>query len=354
MPVRSTIMVLEYAETAKPAVDREAGVIRGVKVLGLQSKHGYSYPAEVLKRSLPLYEGVPVFVDHPSLREARNERSVSEQFGCLEGVRLESDGIYADLHFLKSHPMSEQVCELAERFPDKIGLSHNADVTRTQESEVSSIDRVRSVDLVCRPATARGIFESEERMEPNAMATQATPAVEETPAPVEANPVDAAIDALEAQYLPKIREPGADKATRKKLAQEFVKKIQTVVDALAEDEEPPECDGEGEEVPAEECSGKESVAKDAKPTWQGAMLALESGGVKVTTARVAAYVALESDELRKAFIADQKSELARSGGAKPKSTPAAGSAVLEAERGKLAGKDPTKDDLKSFARSLLR
>jgi hypothetical protein len=79
---------------------------------------------------------------------------------------VESDGLYGDLHFLKSHPMAEQVCEIAWRNQSQMGFSHNAvvresrDRSRGGEVVFEAIERVRSVDVVCSPATTSGIFES--------------------------------------------------------------------------------------------------------------------------------------------------------------------------------------------------
>ena len=145
-------------------VDADAGVIRGVRVLGASSKNGRTYTAGAMKQAAALYEGVEVCVDHDKANPTR-ERSVRESFGELRSVELREGAIYADLHFVKSHPLAAQVCESAERFPARIGLSHNAvgSVVRRDGGEtVTEITRVRSVDLVTRPATNRTMFESED------------------------------------------------------------------------------------------------------------------------------------------------------------------------------------------------
>ena len=46
-------------------VDRQAGVIRGVKILGLQSRNGRTYLPEALAQAAPLYEDAKVNVNHP-------------------------------------------------------------------------------------------------------------------------------------------------------------------------------------------------------------------------------------------------------------------------------------------------
>jgi len=150
-------------------VDRENGVIHGVKIIGLKSRNNRIYPLAVLEAAKNLYEGARVYLDHPgagkpiSKTDATVERKLEDGFGELRNVIVCEDGLYADLHFTKSHPRAEQVCENCERFPTKLGLSHNAlQRQRIQDGRiiVEAIEVVRSVDLVSDPATTQGIFES--------------------------------------------------------------------------------------------------------------------------------------------------------------------------------------------------
>src|SRR5258708_1346534 len=46
------------------SIDREAGIIRGVKVIGCDSKNGYSYTKESLNEAVPLFNGAVVNVEH--------------------------------------------------------------------------------------------------------------------------------------------------------------------------------------------------------------------------------------------------------------------------------------------------
>ena len=83
--------------------------------------------------------------------------------GQLRGVTLRDDGLYGDLHLLKSHPMFGRICEAAETMPNLYGLSHNSEGQVEHENGVDVVKRifeVRSVDLVCDPATVSGLFES--------------------------------------------------------------------------------------------------------------------------------------------------------------------------------------------------
>eukprot|EP00913_Durusdinium_trenchii_P035346 g33076.t1 len=145
-------------------VDRDAGVIFGVKVLGVTSKNGRTYSPKALAAAARLYEGIEVNIDHPDRNHPGRERGIRESFGVLRNVAVRDDGVYADLHFVRAHDLAGQIAERAERFPDKLGLSHNArgQVARRGDRQVvENIEFVRSVDIVTRPATVKGLFESE-------------------------------------------------------------------------------------------------------------------------------------------------------------------------------------------------
>ena len=149
-----------------PRVDRDKGIIYDVKLVGLRSKNGGTYPIPVLQRRRELYEGVRSYINHPPRDNPKQDRPFETFFGEIHNAHVvESEGLFGDLHFLKSHEEAERVCEAAERFPRSFGLSHNASVIESVgdngELIYEDIEAVRSVDVVARPATTAGIFESE-------------------------------------------------------------------------------------------------------------------------------------------------------------------------------------------------
>lgn len=168
-PVNPGMIFIERDQLGTVTIDRDAGIIRNVKVIGTRSRNGRQYPMPVLEKAIPLYEGAPVKVDHPL--EGQHGRSVKETFGSLRNVRAQhgaNPGLVADLHFLKANAIAPQVCETAERFPEHIGLSHNADGTGRRTSDgflVERIDKVFSVDLVDNPATNTSLFEGYDPMQ---------------------------------------------------------------------------------------------------------------------------------------------------------------------------------------------
>jgi hypothetical protein len=144
-------------------VDRHAGVIRGVKILGLQSRNGRTYLPEALAEAVPLYEGAKVNVNHP--KGCPNApRDYQERIGVIRGAVVRpGEGLFGDLHFNPKHALAEQLIWDAEHLPENVGFSHNVEARTSRSGDqviVEAILRVQGVDLVADPATTRGLFES--------------------------------------------------------------------------------------------------------------------------------------------------------------------------------------------------
>ena len=148
-------------------VDRAAGVIRGVKILGLHSRNGRQYLPAALAKAAALYEGAKVNVNHPKGGPLA-PRDYQERIGVIRGVALRADdGLYGDLHFNPKHQLAEQLLWDAEHAPENVGFSHNVQARTSRRDSASGapgllveeITRVQSVDLVADPATTRGLFE---------------------------------------------------------------------------------------------------------------------------------------------------------------------------------------------------
>lgn len=148
------------SEIAADKIDREAGVISGVKVIGFKSRNGREYSPKALKEALSMYEGAKVYVDHKT--EGRN---FHDRWGKLKNCQfVEGKGIFGDLHFLQESPITKAILESITRFGDS-GLSHDADgimESSSGKNVVTKIERVYSVDFVEDPATNRNLFESVE------------------------------------------------------------------------------------------------------------------------------------------------------------------------------------------------
>lgn len=155
-----TVRILEYVRNESPLkVDRDAGVIRGVKLLGWKSANGRRYRPEGVDPAL--YEGRAVNVNHRA--RTSDQRSSYDRFGRTVNVSKRADGLYGDLEYLKSHPLAGPVTEAAERMPSLFGLSHDAQGEEARENGEAVIQKVtecHAVDLVAEPATTSGFYES--------------------------------------------------------------------------------------------------------------------------------------------------------------------------------------------------
>ena len=163
------VNVLEYFT---PKIDAEHGVITGVKIIGVKSDNGYSYPPAVLRKAKALYENVPVFILHgKGLRPGT--RKLVDHFGSLQNVRERSfanqiTGLFGDLHIKMTHPLAKPVLHAAGKKETdaasrpRFGLSHDALIDMTEDgTQVTEIISVHSVDLVESPATTKNLFEEQ-------------------------------------------------------------------------------------------------------------------------------------------------------------------------------------------------
>jgi hypothetical protein len=146
-------------------VDRAAGTIRGVKLLGLTSRNGRSYREQALIDAVGLYEGAKVNINHPKGHPLA-PRDYQDRLGVVRGVEFRPGlGLFGDLHFNPKHALSEQLVWDAEHAPQNVGMSHNV-VARTArngpDTVVEAITKVQSIDLVADPATTSGLYEQAE------------------------------------------------------------------------------------------------------------------------------------------------------------------------------------------------
>jgi hypothetical protein len=159
-------LLQEYVDSGHQQlrVDRSAGVIRGVKLLGLRSKNGRRYQENALAEAVSLYEGAKVNINHPK-GHPLSPRDYQDRLGVISAVKFRpQQGLFGDLHFNPKHALSEQLMWDAEHASQNVGLSHNVLARTTRQGEdtvVEAITKVQSIDLVADPATTLGLFEQE-------------------------------------------------------------------------------------------------------------------------------------------------------------------------------------------------
>ncbi len=157
-------LLQEYVDSRGVAlsVDRELGILRGVKLIGLESRNGRRYRESALAAAATLYEEAKVNVNHPK-DGPLTPRDYQDRLGVIRGVELRAgEGLFGDLHFNPKHALAEQLLWDAQHNPHNVGFSHNvlARLSREQDiAVVEEISKVQSVDLVADPATTQGLFE---------------------------------------------------------------------------------------------------------------------------------------------------------------------------------------------------
>lgn len=158
-------------------VDREAGVVRGVKLLGRVSPntHGVKgarsteYTDDAFRSLLEHAEArggvLNCNAGHPPRNDRNQEPPPERRTAWLENLVVESGkGAFGDLHFLNpASDLAVSVMNAAENNPRAFALSING----TGEGEVTGgryvvhrLSELRSVDLVCDGGTNVSLFES--------------------------------------------------------------------------------------------------------------------------------------------------------------------------------------------------
>lgn len=165
----SFISVTE-SEVFEGSLSEETGIVRGVKLLGLRSKNRRNYNTKgVQTTAKTLLEGARVYIDHPAAPET--PRSYRDSFGVIEGVEFRPGaGHFGNIKYNPDHSLSKQFVWDVKNNPTVLGMSINAKIKpgksdSSGDTIVEGLELVRSVDIVTKPATADGIFESEESVE---------------------------------------------------------------------------------------------------------------------------------------------------------------------------------------------
>ncbi len=168
-PLKTSPLMEDVARTRTPLkVDREAGVIHHVKILGWDSINRRRYSPEAARKAVSegLYEGAKSFWDHPTKENAHLSRSTDDALGVFRNVVWEPGGVYGDLHYFRADERTMRLCEDCERGMGFFGMSHHigpGDYLSEMDSAglmtITEIRSVKSVDCVTDSATVANLWE---------------------------------------------------------------------------------------------------------------------------------------------------------------------------------------------------
>lgn len=151
-------------QASQPRVDREKGIIHGVRWLGEDSQNGRHYGQKYRTETIKRYSGIRVNKDHPEGKSLT--RRFDDWVGTLENLQARPDANYGDIHVRKGHRDFEAIMDAAENHWRNFGLSpvHAVDWKISGKvKEAMGLDEPFSVDIVLEPATNKNLFESRDR-----------------------------------------------------------------------------------------------------------------------------------------------------------------------------------------------
>lgn len=145
-----------------PRLDRDKGVIYHTHVLGCVSANGYEYSIPSMRECYTKYEGMPVGIDH---NYQSSPIKVSDVWGELSNPTCDNEGIWADLSYLRSHPLTEQIIEDLSREDTALFSLSSVNGGVIQKGRVIEKFSPIRCDLVVRGATTKTLLEQDNKME---------------------------------------------------------------------------------------------------------------------------------------------------------------------------------------------
>jgi|GEM_PF-3305570 len=154
-----TVRLTELVAT-DARVDEAGRRLLGVTLLGRHSRNGRVYSRASLRDVARLSEGAQVFANHSG-----KVRDVRDLIGVIANARVEGDRVRGDLRVLDEASWPK-LKSIAQRAPHALGFSIDArGEFGPDKRTVARVLELNSVDLVTRPATTAGLFESEQWLE---------------------------------------------------------------------------------------------------------------------------------------------------------------------------------------------
>ena len=163
-PEPGTFRAVESVSFEGAKFEDESKMVKNVCLLSPVSRNGYRYRTEAMAKATMLYDGVQVYISHPTVEEMKTgRRDVMKLAGKMTSPRFENGKIRGDVVTLPD-VHGQKFYDVAKTMPESVGCSHVADLDLIREGGellVDSIKEVFSVDLVASPATNKNMFESQ-------------------------------------------------------------------------------------------------------------------------------------------------------------------------------------------------
>lgn len=164
---QTSFVVERFAFTRPTSIDREKGIVYGVRVLNAESKNARTYPEPVRAKAVQLYVA-PCNLGHhyDPVTMIPVEAPPEKRFGRHTNPRVADGGIVTDFRFNPEHSFAKPFLWNVEHDPDALCFSHLARVQWHPKRDdkgrlvAESILEVASIDLVTDGGTTDGIFES--------------------------------------------------------------------------------------------------------------------------------------------------------------------------------------------------
>ena len=97
-----------FSEAVRGRIDRTAGLIKGVKLMGLESRNGRRYRTPAAE----IFENIQIRMDHHGKEngpEMPTDPSFRDIWATTTNVKVDATGVYADLKYNKAHPLMESI-----------------------------------------------------------------------------------------------------------------------------------------------------------------------------------------------------------------------------------------------------
>ena len=160
-------LLSDYIPLTEAKIGSKGKAVVTVIKPGFNSSKDRYYPAEMLARDYPVFEGVKMYSDHPTEKDEkeRPERSIRDWVATLQNVRPGTDGTIVGEAVIVEPWMQEKLSTLRDNSMLKdmgisinaIGSASKAEIEGVKTNFIERIVRARSVDFVTEAGAGGGV-----------------------------------------------------------------------------------------------------------------------------------------------------------------------------------------------------